>query len=409
MAALRLALVAGELSGDILGAGLMQELKARDIEIDAFGVGGPRMLDQGMQSWWKAEDIAVMGLIEIVRHLPRLLKLKRNLLERIVVRKPDVFVGIDLPDFNLRLASDLHSHGIKTVQYVSPSVWAWRPKRVHTIASAIDKVLCLLPFEPAFYEQHSVDAQFVGHPLASEVVHQPSTVAARATLQLPEDVPVFALLPGSRRSEVVALAPIFLAAATLVAARLPEARFVTRCANEEVAKQWQLCCEQAPDAPSVEIAAGSTAKTIEASDVVLLASGTVALEALLVGRPMVVAYRLARSTAWIIRRLGLLNVEHYSLPNLLTATPWVKELVQDEAQPQAIASQMIKEYEAKTHPAREAEFQAVRERLDVDANQRAATAILELIEYASCSHEYKNTDQVVETIKAASEEGAHHE
>ncbi len=380
---LRLALVAGELSGDTLGSGLLHELSRRGIDVDAVGIGGPAMQDAGLTSWWQAEDIAVMGLAEVVRHLPRLLKLKRQLLEKIRAHQPHAFIGIDLPDFNLRVAAALRTEQCKTVQYVSPSVWAWRPKRVHTIAAAVDRVLCVLPFEPGFYARYDVEADFVGHPLADAITPEPGTVDARTRLGLPVAGEVFALLPGSRRAEVSSLAPLMLEAARIVARTHRNARFVTAIAGKAAAGAWQDAVALNPNAPRVSVCNVKASEVIAAADVTVLASGTVALEALLVGRPMVMTYRLSALTAWAVNRFKLMHVEYFSLPNLLTDSMqlgvFVPELVQDDAEPAKIAKATLEQYEQRRNPERIAAFAKVQDVLAVDANERAVDALLECL------------------------------
>ncbi|MEM7084112.1 MAG: lipid-A-disaccharide synthase [Pseudomonadota bacterium] len=380
---LRLALVAGELSGDTLGAGLLNQLASQGIQVEAVGVGGPAMQQAGLTSWWEAEDIAVMGLTEVVRHLPRLLRLKRELAKRIRAFQPHAFIGIDLPDFNLRLARSVRSDTCRTIQYVSPSVWAWRPGRVKTIAQAIDQVWCLLPFEPTFYRSHGVSARFVGHPLADRIVPINDHRNARTVLSIDHDRPVFALLPGSREGEVKSLAPVFLNAAKQLQKRHPNAEFVTRLAGSAAARTWREAVAANPSSPLVTECEGTAAEVMAASDVVILASGTVALEALLVGRPMVMAYRLSAFTAWIINRFNLMHVEHFSLPNLLTSEQglgvFVPELVQDDAEPAKIAAAAHEQYMQRHDNARRDAFNAVREQLAVDANTKATEALLEIL------------------------------
>lgn len=377
---LRLAMVAGELSGDTLGAGLLHELSRRGVKVEAFGIGGPAMQNAGLTSWWQAEDIAVMGLAEVVKHLPRLLKLKRQLLTRIKAHQPHAFVGIDLPDFNLRVAKALRSRHCKTLQYVSPTIWAWRPKRVHTIAAAIDRVLCVLPFEPDFYARFDVAADFVGHPLADAITPEPDTAHARTRLGLPADGDLFALLPGSRRAEVESLAPLMLEAARLIVQEHPGARFVTALPGTAAAEAWQEAVSSHPHAPPVTVCSAKASDVIAATDVAVLASGTVALEALLVGRPMVMTYRLSALTYWMVKRFKLMHVEYFSLPNLLTDSldlgVFVPELVQDDAEPARIATAALEQYRQRRNPERIAAFAQVQDLLAVDANTRAADALL---------------------------------
>lgn len=379
MGKLRLAMVAGELSGDTLGAGLLTALAQRGIEVEAFGVGGPAMQRAGLEVWFDAREISVMGLAEVVRHLPRLLRLKRQLKTRIIARQPHAFVGIDLPDFNLALASNLRESTVTTVQYVSPSVWAWRPKRVRKIAKAIDLVLCLLPFEPAFYAKHQVLAAFVGHPLVDAIATQPEVITARQELALPLDKPTIALLPGSRVAEVASLSGIFLRTATLIQKQLPEVRFVTALASAETRAVWHAAAGAHRDAPDVTVCEAPACTVIGAADTVLLASGTVALEALLVGRPMVVSYRVSAFTHWLMKTFKLLKVRHFSLPNLLAERALVPELVQDDAVPEKLAAAVIGQYARRADPGLHDAYAQVRQALSGNANHAAADALLQLL------------------------------
>ncbi|NNF15328.1 MAG: lipid-A-disaccharide synthase [Gammaproteobacteria bacterium] len=381
MTTLRLALVAGELSGDTLGAGLLQELSSRGIAVEAFGVGGPAMQAAGLETWFDAREISVMGIGEVVRHLPRLLRLKKRLFRQILARRPHAFIGIDLPDFNLALAAGLHQEGIATVQYVSPSVWAWRPRRVKKIARAIDLVLCLLPFETDFYRQHNVRAAFVGHPLADNIAPETDCAPARRQLDLDSTSPVVAVLPGSRVSEVQALSGLFLEAARQVAKKLPDVQFITALASDPVSDCWNTAVNAHPDAPPVTVCGAPAATVIAAANVTLLASGTVALEALLVGRPMVVSYRLSGFTWWFVRTFNLLNVERFSLPNLLAGRDLVPELMQEDARPERLAEAVISQYHRRHDQELHSAYAAIRAQLSMNADAAAATALLDLVQH----------------------------
>ncbi len=322
----RIALVAGEASGDQLGAGLIAELKRRHPDAQFAGIGGAAMRGAGLDAWHDCSALAVMGLAEVARHLPRLLRLRATLRKRLLGWKPDVFIGIDAPDFNLGLERALKQDGIRTVHYVSPSVWAWREKRAATIGRSADRVLCLFPMEPAIYARHGVQARFVGHPLADAFSLDPDRAAARAALALPGDGTLIALLPGSRLSEVRKLGADFLRAAALLLAERPKLKFVAPMANAACRKLFatRLDAVHAENPrvmlrEAVHLLDGRAHEAMIASDAVLLASGTAALEAMLAKRPMVVAYRIARTTQAIVRGFGMLKIGRYSLPNILHA------------------------------------------------------------------------------------------
>src|SRR5690606_21893777 len=286
----RVALVAGEASGDLLGAGLVQELRERWPDAEFAGVGGPQMRQAGMDTWHDAGELAVMGLSEVLRHLPRLLRLRSGLRRRLLEWQPDVMVGIDAPDFNLGLERWLKQRGVRTVHYVSPSVWAWREKRAQQIGKSADMVLCLFPMEPAIYARHGVDARFVGHPLADDMPMRPDRARARARLGLMADAPVLAVLPGSRLGEIARLGADFLQAAGLVAEELPGVQVVIPAANTDCRAAIEQLLQSHP-LPGARVIDGQARHAMVASDVVLLASGTATLEAMLAKRPMVVGYR----------------------------------------------------------------------------------------------------------------------
>ena len=321
---LRIALVAGEASGDQLGAGLIAELRRRHPQAQFAGVGGAAMRAAGLDAWHDCSALAVMGLAEVARHLPRLLRLRYTLRRRLLAWKPDVFVGIDAPDFNLGLERALKRNGIRTVHYVSPSVWAWREQRAAKIGRSADRVLCLFPMEPPIYACFGVDARFVGHPLADAFALDPDRAAARAALALPADGTLIALLPGSRLSEVRKLGSDFLRAAALLLAERPKLKFVAPMANATCRRVFtaQLDAVHAEHPhvmlrEAMHLLDGRAHEAMIASDAVLLASGTAALEAMLAKRPIVVAYRIARTTQAIVRGFGMLRIGRYSLPNVL--------------------------------------------------------------------------------------------
>ncbi|MGO3698141.1 MULTISPECIES: lipid-A-disaccharide synthase [Halomonas] len=371
----RVYLVAGELSGDILGAGLMRALKSRHPEVEFRGIGGPRMIAEGMQSRFPLETLSVMGLVEVIKHLPELVGVRRTLRREALAWQPDIMVGIDAPDFTLGLEKQLRNAGIKTAHYVSPSVWAWRQGRVKGIAKSVDGMLTLLPFEADFYRHHSVPVVFVGHPLADELPLENDRIATRQALGLDEDAPVLALLPGSRSSEIRFLGHTFLAAAELLCQRHATLRVLIPAASALRHDEIQALLSHYPTlAERVQLLNGQAREAMVASDVVLLASGTAALEAMLCHRAMLVAYKMAPATHWLAKRM--VKTQWISLPNLIAQQSVVPELIQDAATPEAIADQLyelLSDHEARL--ALEARFATMHADLQRNASRRAAEAI----------------------------------
>ncbi len=370
---LRVALVAGESSGDILGSGLMQALKAQHADVVFIGVGGSRMQAEGLQSYFPLERLAVMGLVEVLGRLPELLARRKRLVDTLIQQRPDVFIGIDAPDFNLGLELKLRRAGIKTVHYVSPSVWAWRQKRVLKIRDACDLMLTLFPFEAKFYDAHQVPVRFVGHPLADAIPLCADRAAARQTLGLPADGLVVALMPGSRGGEVARLGDLFLSAAERLRAMRPGIRFVMPCASPERRTQLEqmLVTRDLP----LTLLDGRSHEALAACNAVLIASGTATLEALLFKRPMVVAYSVAPMTYRILRRL--VKSPYVALPNLLAQRLLVPELLQDAATPEALAqalSPLLDDGDVQTEG-----FDSIHRTLRCDASSQAADAVLRLV------------------------------
>lgn len=372
MARLRIALVAGEASGDILGSGLMRAIKARNPDAEFVGVGGPLMEAQGMTSYFPMERLSVMGLVEVLGRLKELLARRKLLIQALIDEKPDVFIGIDAPDFTLNIELKLRQAGIKTVHYVSPSVWAWRQKRVLKIREGCDLMLTLLPFEARFYEEKGVPVRFVGHPLADTIPLQADQLAARAELGLGEG-PVVALMPGSRGGEVGRLGALFFDAAERLLAARPDIRFVLPCASPQRREQIEQLL-QGRDLP-LTLLDGRSHVALAACNAVLIASGTATLEALLYKRPMVVAYRLAPLTYWILKRM--VKSPYVSLPNLLAQRLLVPELLQDAATAEALAQTLLPLLE--NGDAQTAGFDAIHRTLRRDASNQAAEAVLNLI------------------------------
>ncbi|WP_299310735.1 lipid-A-disaccharide synthase [uncultured Halomonas sp.] len=375
----RVYLVAGELSGDILGAGLMRALKARHPGVEFRGIGGPRMIAEGIDSRFPLETLSVMGLVEVLRHLPGLIRVRRALRADALAWRPDIMVGIDAPDFNLGLERQLREAGLTTAHYVSPSVWAWRQGRVKGIARSVDAMLTFLPFEAAFYARHRVPVAFVGHPLADELPLENDRVAMRAALGLPAEGEVLALLPGSRANEIRFLGVTFLEAAERLCAARADLHIVVPAATPRRRAELETLLEAHPDlAERLTLLDGQAREAMVASDAVLLASGTAALEAMLCHRPMLVAYRMAPATHWLARRL--VKTEWISLPNLIARETLVPELIQEAASPEAIADRLGAMLEdAPGRAALEARFAAMHEGLQRDASRRAAEAIEALV------------------------------
>lgn len=376
---LNVGLVAGEHSGDTLGAALIGALRARVPQVRCFGVAGPKMLAAGCEAWARAEELAVMGLTEVVTHLPRLLRLRATLARRFIGARPDVFVGIDSPEFNLRLARRIKDAGIRTAQYVSPQVWAWRQGRVRTIGRSCDLVLCLLPFETDFYVRHGVRAEFVGHPLADQIPLLVDRGAARRALGLDAHAPYVALLPGSRLGEVWRLAAPFAAAAAHIAAARPAYRFLAPMASTPAREVFVREVARVPGAPGIHLLDGQAQQALAAADGALVASGTATLETLLTGRPMVVAYRVSASTAFLLRTVGLVKVPYFSQPNLLAGRRVVPEFFQEAVQGAALGAALLAELEDPQH-LREllGEFTQIHQLLRRGGAERAAQAILDL-------------------------------
>lgn len=376
---MKIGLVAGESSGDLLGAGLVRELKRRYPDATFEGVAGPEMLAAGCEQWDAAESLAVMGLIEPLVHLPRLLRLRRDLVHRWRNSPPDVFVGIDAPDFNLGLEKKLRAAGIKTIHYVSPSIWAWRPGRIKTVKAAADKVLCILPFEKALYDQEGVDAEFVGHPRADSIPAVVDVDATRKALGL-DAQEIVAVLPGSRASEVSMLGEILVAAAGLIAKTRNSIQFVTPVATPALRPAIEAQIAAAGLSQKFVLLDGDSERAMVAADVVLLVSGTAALESALLSRPTVAAYRLGKITYAIFSALKLLKLTYFTLPNLLTETPLVPEFMQDEARPEDIAAAVVELLDDPVQRQMISDtFAKLRIELAQNTNQRAADAVISLL------------------------------
>jgi lipid-A-disaccharide synthase len=376
----RIVIVAGETSGDNLAAGLIRALRARRPGLEFEGVAGPAMLAAGCHAWDSIERLSVMGLFEVLGHLPRLLAVRRRVLALATASRPLAFVGVDYPEFNLGLATQLHARGIPTVQYVSPQVWAWRQGRVRRMTRILDLVLCLLPFEKRFYDGAGLAAEFVGHPLADRIPLEPDRAAARARLGLEAAATVVALLPGSRRGEVERLAPDFLGAAAWLAAARPGVRFVAPMANAAARAIFARALAARPGL-EVLVVDGESEAVLTAADCVLVASGTATLETLLCKRPMVVAYRVGRATAAVFRAFGFMKAPFFAQPNLLAGRRVVPELLQQEVTPERLGAELLAWLgDPPRVEAAIAEFRRIHVELRQGASERAADAVLALID-----------------------------
>jgi len=377
----RFVLCAGEASGDLLGAGLIEQLRARFPDARFAGIGGDAMRAAGFDAWHDAQELAVMGFAEVLAHLPRLLKLRSAFRKRVLDWKPDAFIGIDAPDFNLGVERWLKQRGVRTVHYVSPSVWAWREKRAEKIGQSADRVLCLFPMEPPIYARHGVDARFVGHPLADTMPLDPDRDAARAEFGLAADAPVLALLPGSRLGEIARLGKPFLEAAARVAREIPTLQVLVPAANAACRQAIErLLADPRLAATSLQLLDGRARAAMAAADVVLLASGTATLEAMLAKRPMVVGYRIAPLTYAIVKGLGMLKVDRYALPNVLAGADLAPELMQADCTPDRLAEAVLGWFRNPDSMASlQARYRGIHLELRQDASSRAAEAVAGLI------------------------------
>ena len=374
---MKIALCAGETSGDQLGAGLIDALRTRFPDAQFAGIGGPGMRAAGMDTWFDASALAVMGLAEVLAHLPRLLRLRKQFRQRVLDWKPDVYIGIDAPDFNLGVERWLKQRGVRTVHDVSPSIWAWRQGRAAKIGQSADRVLCLFPMEPPIYARHGVDARFIGHPLADAIPLQPDRSAARAALGEATDTPILALLPGSRLGEIHRMLPDFAEAARRLATDVPGLRVLVPAANVQCRAAIDTILA---DAAPFRIIDGQAQQSMIASDCVLLASGTAALEAMLCKRPMVIGHRISALTYRIVRLFGLLKSTHVSLPNVLAGEALVPELLQDACTPENLHAALLHWFrDPQAVAALQPRFLALHETLRRDASQRAADAVVELL------------------------------
>lgn len=372
------ALVAGELSGDTLGADLMQGLLSRYPNAQFVGIGGPKMQALGLESWADMSQLSIMGFAEVIKHLPKLLKLRADLARQIIALKPHAFIGIDAPDFNLGLAKKLKQAGLVTVHYVSPSIWAWRPKRIHKIKASVTGMLVLFPFEEAIYQQHQIPVACVGHPLAQQVPTNPDDPAAiltaKSALDISSDQPVMAVLPGSRMSEVTTMAPIYLETLLKLHPRFPNYQFVVPCVNQKIYDVLtEMVAQQAPGLP-IKLVQQPAQTVMQASDLVLVTSGTATLETALMARPMVIAIKVHPLSYWLMKRMALLP--WVGLPNILAQQTLVPEFIQHEARADKLAlalSQLI--VDSNIRNKQRQGFYALKKALTRDSGPLAAQAV----------------------------------
>jgi lipid-A-disaccharide synthase len=374
--ALRIAMVVGEASGDLLAAHLIRAVRQMHPEASFFGIGGPRMQAEGFDAWWPSELLSVMGYVDVIKRLPQLFRLRRGLLRRVKQASPDVFVGVDAPDFNLSVEKRLRNAGIRTVHYVSPSIWAWRGKRVRKIGRAADHVMCLFPFEPAIYAQHGIDASYVGHPLADIFPDQVNRREVREKLLVDLDARVVAVLPGSRVGEVGRLAESMVGAIKLLLERHPGIQFLVPLITRETRTIFeQALISAGVPLSSVRLLFGHSHEAMSAADVVLVASGTASLEAALLKLPMVIAYKIGAFSYRLLRRLAYLP--WVGLPNILAREFLVPELIQDDATPEKLAgavSAWLNDDEACKRVV--ARFQLLHEELRQGNAEKAAAVVL---------------------------------
>lgn len=373
---LRVGIVAGELSGDTLGEGFIKAVKQQYPDAEFVGIGGPKMIAQGCQSLFDMEELAVMGLVEVLGRLPRLLKVKAELVKFFTDNPPDVFIGIDAPDFNLRLELDLKQAGIKTVHYVSPSVWAWRQKRIFKIEAATNLVLAFLPFEKAFYDQYKVPCEFIGHTLADSIPLVSEKAPARELLGLEQDKTWLAVLPGSRGSELKILSQPFIETCQKLKQKYPELGFVVALVNQKRREQFEQAWQEFAPELEFKLVDDTARNAITASDAVMLASGTVALECMLIKRPMVVGYKVNAFTAFLARKM--LKTKYVSLPNILADQELVKEFLQEECTVDNLAAEVERLLGEEGNQMVD-KFTEMHHWIRKDADKQAAKAVLHLI------------------------------
>ena len=378
----RIAMVAGEASGDMLASHLIQAIKVKLPEAIFYGIGGPKMLSQGFDAWYPLEKLSVLGYVEALKHYREISGIRSKLKRRLLKAPPDIFIGVDAPDFNLALEKTLKQRGIPCVHYVSPSIWAWRGARIHKIGAAVSRVLALFPFEPVLYEKQGIPVNYVGHPLADILPVEDGRATARELLGLSSQLPIFALLPGSRQSELEHMADTFIATAREIHQKLPNALFLVPLATRETRLLFETAlyrCD-ARELP-IRMLFGHAHEAMMASDVVLVASGTATLEAALLKRPMAIVYKMAPFSYRLMRRMSYLP--YVGLPNILAGKFVVPEFVQDDATPANLAQALLNLYADKATCARISEtFREIHLQLKQNTSEKAAAAILDCMPLA---------------------------
>ena len=378
---LTVALVAGETSGDILGAGLIRTLKKHHPNIQFVGIAGPNMQAEGCKAWYEMEELSVMGIVEVLGRLRRILAIRRDITKRFIELKPNIFIGIDAPDFNLALEGKLKQAGIKTIHYVSPSVWAWKQKRVFKIKRNTNLILAFLPFEKAFYDKFGVPCRFIGHKMADDIPLEPDQTAMRQQLGIPVDCQCLALLPGSRHAEVTLLSEPFLKAAQLLRDKFPDLHIVVPLVNSKRRAEFeQIKAEIAPEL-KLQLLDGHAREAMIASNAAILASGTVALECMLAKCPMVVGYKMKAFTFWLAKKL--IKTAYVSLPNILAGKEIVPELLQHDCTPENIANHVLPFLESDNTELK-ATFLALHKQIRCNADEQAAQAVLDVLEDSPC-------------------------
>jgi lipid-A-disaccharide synthase len=375
----RFALIAGEASGDVLGASLIDALKCRYPDAEFFGIGGPKMMASGLRSAYEQEKLAVRGAAEVVAHLPEILSIRRGITAQLKAWQPDVMIGIDAPDFNLAVERQLKKAGIPTVHYVSPTVWAWRRGRTKKIVAAVNQLLCLFPFEPACYQGQGIHPVFVGHPLADEIGLDINRLQVRQSLNLPEAAPLITLMPGSRQSELAFHAQLFVETANRVARELPETLFLVPLTTKETRALFEVALKAHGDAGlRVRILFGHAREALAASDLSLVCSGTATLEAALLRCPMIITYRISALSAWIYKKLRYLT--WVGLPNILLGRLVVPELLQEDATVDKLSDALINLWRQPNRRAEmESAFASIHQKLRQNTAERAADAIVACI------------------------------
>ncbi|MDG4812834.1 lipid-A-disaccharide synthase [Hydrogenovibrio sp. 3SP14C1] len=370
-----IAMVAGEASGDTLGADLIQSLKKRYPNAKFIGIGGQKMISQGFETWYPLEKLSVMGFFEVLKHLPSLLRLRKELIKKLLTVKPDVFIGVDAPDFNFKIEGILKEKGISTVHYVGPSVWAWREKRLLKIRKQVDGVLVLFPFETEYYDKYDIPSKFVGHPLASQVINAPGKKAARAQLGLDADAPVTGILPGSRSSEINLMIDVYVQVAVKLHQIYPKMKFVVPCVNQAARDRVELAISDYGKGIDFILLDQNAQLAMAASDQLLVTSGTATLEAALMQRPLILAIKLHPISYWIMKRLA--TTKWVGLPNVLAKKCIVPELIQENATPDKIVLALSKLItDKKMREMQLFEFKKQYDALNQNASELAADAVV---------------------------------